>query len=193
MNLGRIITFRRQNLSVLLLAVLLLFYIASGFTGKSFAYLMLVFVAALLYVGCGVLFYTTFTAAEKKGGQFRLLQLAYWLILASLFFYFVQIDAVWSKIAGDTPQTFHERLRQILQIFYFTGFAIVLVTLILSTAVKTEARGRDAGADNRRWTARSGGGTQLLGAYSSGFSRHDADAPVFALSRQPRAAARSRR
>jgi hypothetical protein len=141
MNLGRIITFRRQNLSVLLLAVLLLFYIASGFTGKSFAYLMLVFVAALLYVGCGVLFYTTFTAAEKKGGQFRLLQLAYWLILASLFFYFVQIDAVWSKIAGDTPQTFHERLRQILQIFYFTGFAIVLVTLILSTAVKTEARG----------------------------------------------------
>lgn len=141
MNLGRIITFGRQNLSGLLLAVLLLFYIASGFTGKSFAYLMLVFVAALLYVGCGVLFYTTFTVAEKKGGQFRLLQLAYWLILASLFFYFVQIDAVWSKIAGDTPQTFHERLRQILQIFYFTGFAIVLVTLILSTAVKTEARG----------------------------------------------------
>jgi hypothetical protein len=45
---------------------LLLFYIASGFTGKSFAYLMLVFVAALLYVGCGVLLLYNIHGGRKK-------------------------------------------------------------------------------------------------------------------------------
>ncbi|AFM13355.1 DUF4350 domain-containing protein [Turneriella parva] len=141
MTVEKLINLGKQQLNAALLAVLLLFYVASGFSGKSFAYLMLLFLAALLYVGCGVLLYTTFKGADKKNGHFRLLQLAYWLMLAAVFFYTAQADAVWQKVAGESVQTFYERLRQILQILYFTGFATAIVTLLLSMAVKTEARG----------------------------------------------------
>ncbi len=141
MNVTRIIQTCRQNLSSLLLAVLLIFYVASGIPSKSFAHMMLLFFATLLYVACGVLLYTSFTGAQQKTGAFRLLQLAYWLMLASLAFYFLSTDALWSRIVGESPGTLSERLRQVIQIFYFSGFAIVLGTLVLASAVRSDAKG----------------------------------------------------
>lgn len=140
-NINKIIQTFRDNLSSALLVVLLLFYVASGMPAKSFAYLMFLFVASVLYVGSGVLLYTSFSGPERNTGAFRLLQLAFWLTLASLGFYFFQTDVLWSKIVGDSPGTLSERVRQVLQIFYFSGFAVVLGALVLSTAVRSEARG----------------------------------------------------
>ncbi len=141
MNVEKILHFGKQYLNAALFVVLLLLYIASGLTGKSFGYLMLTFLSALLYIACGVLLYTTFKRDEKQGGQFRLLQLAYWLMLGSFTLYTLQVDTLWTKLAGESTQTFYERLRQILQIGYFSGFATAVATLLLSTAVKTEAKG----------------------------------------------------
>lgn len=140
MDLNKIIAFVRAYLSPLLIFTLLLFYIASGFSTKGFGYAVVLMTASLVFIGCGVALYTLFKADEKKGGSFRLLQLAYWVILFSLFCYFIQIDFFWTKIAGETPGATFERLRQIIQIIYFSGFAVSFAALGVSSVIRAEAK-----------------------------------------------------
>jgi ABC-type uncharacterized transport system len=138
--MNQIIAYVRTYLSPLLIFSLLLFYIASGFSVKGFGYFVVLFVASLIYVGAGVALYTLFKYDEKKGGSFRVLQLAYWLILFSLFCYFIQIDFFWTKFAGESQSATFERLRQILQIIYFSGFAISFAALFVSSVIRAEAK-----------------------------------------------------
>jgi|GEM_PF-2963409 len=140
MNLQKLMAMARNYLAPALLFCLLLLYIASGFTQKGFGYFVAVFVAGLVYIGSGVALYTLYKPAEKQGGAFRLLQLAYWLIAFALFCYFIQTDYFWTKLAGESAQGTAERLRQILQIIYFSGFALVCVALFVAMAVRAEAR-----------------------------------------------------
>lgn len=140
MDLNKLIAFARAYLSPLLIFTLLLFYIASGFSTKGFGYAVVLMVASLIFVGCGVALYTLFKGEEKKGGAFRVLQLAYWLILFSLFCYFIQIDYFWTKFSGESQSATFERLRQILQIIYFSGFAVSFAALGVSSVIRAEAR-----------------------------------------------------
>lgn len=140
MDMNKLIAFVRAYLSPLLIFTLLLFYIASGFSTKGFGYAVVLMAASLILIGCGVALYTLFKSDEKKGGSFRLLQLAYWVILFSLFCYFIQIDFFWTKIAGETPGSTFERLRQIIQIIYFSGFAVSFAALGVSSVIRAEAR-----------------------------------------------------
>lgn len=132
--------FFRARVALLLIGVTLLLYIASGFSEKGFGYFLVLFVAALLYILCGVTLYTLFAAGERRGGAFRLMELAYWLMLFSAFCYFVQVDAVWLKVTPENRGQTAERLRQVLQIFYFTGFCFVLIALAVSVGVRLEAK-----------------------------------------------------
>lgn len=135
-----VITFFRERLALLLIGITLLLYIASGFADKGFGYFMVLFIAALLYLLCGVALYTLFAKTERRGGAFRLMELAYWLMLFSAVCYFVQVDAVWLKITPENRGQTAERLRQVLQIFYFTGFCFVLIALAVSVGVRLEAK-----------------------------------------------------
>lgn len=135
-----VITFFRERLALLLIGITLLLYIASGFADKGFGYFMVLFIAALLYLLCGVALYTLFVKTERRGGAFRLTELAYWLMLFSAVCYFVQVDAVWLKITPENRGQTAERLRQVLQIFYFTGFCFVLIALAVSVGVRLEAK-----------------------------------------------------
>jgi hypothetical protein len=135
-----LVLFFRERVAVLLLGVTLLLYIASGFADKGFGYFVVLFVAGLLYILCGVTLYTLFKPDERRGGAFRLTELAYWLMLCSAVCYFVQVDAVWLKITPDSRGQLTERLRQVLQILYFSGFCFVLIALAVSVAVRLEAR-----------------------------------------------------
>jgi len=139
MNLNKITSFMRSYLSPLLIFSLLLFYIASGFSVKSFGYFVVVLIASLVLIACGVAIYTILAKDEKRGA-FSILQLAYWLILGSLVVYFVQVDFFWTKIAGENPGSTFERLRQILQIFYFGGFAVSFVALLIASMIRAEAK-----------------------------------------------------
>lgn len=132
--------FFRARVALLLIGVTLLLYIASGFSEKGFGYFLVLFVAVLLYVLCGVTLYTLFKTDERRGGAFRLMELAYWLMLFSAVCYFIQVDAVWLKITPENRGQMAERLRQVLQIFYFTGFCFVLVALVVSVGVRLEAK-----------------------------------------------------
>lgn len=132
--------FFRARVALLLIGVTLLLYVASGFSEKGFGYFIVLFVAGLLYTLCGVSLYTLFVAGERRGGAFRLMELAYWLMLFSAVCYFVQVDAVWLKITPESRGQLIERLRQVLQIFYFSGFAFVLIALAASVSVKLEAK-----------------------------------------------------
>jgi len=124
----------RENLVPLLLASLFLFYVASNFQTKGFGYAVTLLLAVCAYVLAGILLYS------ERGNLFKLLQLAYWLILFSLFCYFTQIDFFWTKITPESPSPTFERLRQIIQIIYFSGFAVVFVALTLAFAVRVEAK-----------------------------------------------------
>lgn len=134
MQIQNAIKILRANLVPLLFLSLFLFYIGSNFQNRGFGYATTLFLAGLTYIVVGLMLYA------RRDANFRLVQLAYWLTAFSLFCYFVQIDFFWSKIAGDSPSTTFERLRQILQIIYFSGFAIVFVTLALAFAVRVEAK-----------------------------------------------------
>lgn len=138
--MAALIQFARARLPVLLIVVLLMLYTAAGFAEKGFGYFLVLFVATLLYSLSGVLLYSSFTAAERRGGALRLTEVAYWLLLFSAACYFVQIDPVWLKITPESRGILAERLRQILQILYFSGFAFVAIALIVSLAVRLEAR-----------------------------------------------------
>lgn len=140
MDLKKLTALSRTYLGPVFIFSLLLFYIASGFNTKGFGYFMTLFLASLTFILCGVTLYTFFSATERKAGTFKLLQLAYWLALFSLLCYFIQIDFFWTKFAGDAQSITLERLRQILQIIYFSGFAIVATALIAGQATKTEAK-----------------------------------------------------
>ena len=130
----------RSYLAAALTFSLLLAYVASGMATKGFGYFVLLFIAGLIFTGGGLLLYAAYKGAERQGGTFRLLQLAYWLAAFSLFCYYMQIDFFWTKLAGENAQGTAERLRQIIQIVYFSGFAVALISLLVATAVKTEAR-----------------------------------------------------
>lgn len=140
MDLNKLTAFVRSYLSPLLIFTLLLFYIASGFSTKGFGYAVVLMLASLLFTGCGVALYTLFKGDDKKGGSFRVLQLAYWLILFSLVCYFIQIDFFWTKFSGESQSALFERLRQILQIIYFSGFAVSLAALAVSSVIRAEAK-----------------------------------------------------
>jgi hypothetical protein len=135
-----LLSFFRARVALLLFAVALLLYIASGFAEKGFGYFLVLFAASLLYILCGVTLYTLFQPDERRGGAFRLTELAYWLMLCSAVCYFVQVDAVWLKITPDSRGQLTERLRQVLQILYFSGFCFVLIALAVSVAVRLEAK-----------------------------------------------------
>ncbi len=135
-----VVDFFRARVALLLIGVMLLLYVASGFSEKGFGYFLLLFVGGLLYVLCGVTLYTLYAAAERRSGAFRLMELAYWLMLFSALCYYVQTDALWLKITPDSRGQLTERLRQVLQIFYFSGFAFVLIALAVSIGVRLEAR-----------------------------------------------------
>ncbi|MFZ5629080.1 MAG: DUF4350 domain-containing protein [Spirochaetota bacterium] len=139
-DMKTVFDFFRARVALLLIGVTLLLYIASGFSEKGFGYFLVLFVAALLYILCGVTLYTLFAAGERRGGAFRLMELAYWLMLFSAFCYFVQVDAVWLKVTPENRGQTAERLRQVLQIFYFTGFCFVLIALAVSVGVRLEAK-----------------------------------------------------
>lgn len=140
MNAKTITAFARNYLGSWLLSSLLLFYIASGFTTKGFGYFMSLFLASVLLIACGFALYFVFNRDEKKGGAFKLLELSYWLAIFSLVCYFVQIDVFWTKFAGDSQSALWERLRQILQIIYFTGFAVVGAALLTGSAIRAQAK-----------------------------------------------------
>jgi len=135
-----VLEFFRSRVALLLLGVALLLYVASGFSEKGFAYFLLLFIAGLLYVLCGVSLYTLFAVSERQAGAYRLIELAYWLMLFSAVCYFLQIDPVWLKITPENRGQLTERLRQILQILYFSGFAFVLIALVVSVGVRLEAK-----------------------------------------------------
>lgn len=140
MDLKKVTAFARAYLSPVFIFSLLLFYIASGFNTKGFGYFMTLFVAASGFILCGVTLYALYSPAEKNSGTFKLLQLAYWLAFFSLFCYFIQTDYFWTKFAGDSQGNTWERLRQIVQIIYFSGFAVVATSLIAGQATRTEAK-----------------------------------------------------
>lgn len=135
-----VLQFIRARLAVLLIAVLLMLYIAAGFSEKGFGYFLVLFFAFLLYALCGVALYVLFSATERRGGALRLVEVAYWLLLFSAVCYFVQIDLVWLKITPENRGILAERLRQIFQILYFSGFAFVFIALAVSIALRLEAR-----------------------------------------------------
>lgn len=140
MDLAKLTALARSYLAPALFFCLLLLYVASGFTQKGFGYFVAVFIAGLIYITCGAALYTLYKPAEKKGGAFQLLQFAYWLTAFALFCYFIQIDFFWTKLTGESQQGTAERLRQVLQIIYFSGFALICVSLFVAMAVRAEAR-----------------------------------------------------
>ncbi|MBV6494162.1 MAG: hypothetical protein LDLANPLL_02188 [Turneriella sp.] len=139
MALDKILQFIRAKLVFLFFALLLLFYFVTGISVKGFGYAALLFFVSLIYIGLGVFLYTLYKNEERKGGIFRLLQFAYWLILFSAACYFFQADEIWAKIFTAKESTLAERLRQIIQIAYFSGFSIAVIALTVASIVRSEA------------------------------------------------------
>lgn len=140
MDILKLTEFVRKRLNFLFLAVLLLTYIASAFSTRGVGYFFFLFFAALIYLSGGIALYTLFKGDERKTGAFRLTEIAFWIMLCSFFFYFIQIDPVWSKILGEKKSESFERLRQILQIFYFSGFTIIFLGLLVASTIRLQAK-----------------------------------------------------
>lgn len=140
MDILKVTEFVRKRLNFLFLVVLLLTYTASTFSTRGVGYFFLLFFAALLYVAGGIALYTLFKGDERKTGAFRLTEIAFWIMLCSFFFYFIQIGPVWNKILGEKKSVSLERLRQIFQILYFSGFTIVFLGLLVASTVRLQAK-----------------------------------------------------
>ncbi|HRP70209.1 MAG TPA: Gldg family protein, partial [Turneriella sp.] len=138
----------RQRVSGCIGLSLIFFYFAVNLSAKGFLSATLFFIAALIYAACGVVLYTLYKGEERKGGFFRILQFAYWLILLAAVCYFMQTDAIWTSLTDNKTNAIAERLRQILQILYFVGFALVVLCLLIASILRSEAKE----AMNAVWT-----------------------------------------